>query len=68
MDIGLLLLFLASAALLFIAFRYGLVGGGGGVTFRKEQPTLYWLGVVVVGLSTVLAFVALVSSSLHQPH
>lgn len=64
MDIELLLIFLFSAALFFVALKYGIVGGGGGVTERRERPIAYWIGVAVTGLITIGALIALASSTL----
>jgi hypothetical protein len=48
-----------SASMLFIALKYGLVGGGGGVTSKQEQPILYWIGVAVAALLTLASLVVL---------
>jgi hypothetical protein len=53
--------FLLSATMLFVALKYGIVGGGGGVTSRKDKPILYWFGVAVVALMTGGALVIIVS-------
>jgi hypothetical protein len=50
---------LLSASMLFIALKYGLVGGGGGVTSKQERPILYWIGVAVTALLTLASLVVL---------
>ena len=62
MDIGLATIFVLSAAMVFVALRYGIVGGGGGVTKRQEQPVLFWLGVAIVTFIMLGARAALISS------
>lgn len=63
MDIVLFIGFLVSSAILFVALKYGIVGGGGRVTSRKENPISYWIGVGVVTLMTVGALIALISTA-----
>jgi cytochrome c biogenesis protein CcdA len=53
------LAFVLSASMLFIALKYGLVGGGGGVTSKQEQPIQYWIGVAVAALLTLASLVVL---------
>jgi hypothetical protein len=53
------LAFVLSATMLFIALKYRLVGGGGGVTSEQEQPILYWVGVAVAALLTLASLVVL---------
>ena len=62
MDIGLLILFIFSAALLFVALKYGIVGGGGRVTNKRENPVAYWIGVAVVSLMALGSLAAFVST------
>jgi hypothetical protein len=64
MDIGLALIFLLSAAMLFVALKYGIVGGGGTVTNRTDSPIVYWIGVAVVVLIALGSLAALVSEKL----
>ena len=55
------LLILAFSGLLAIALRYGFIGGGGGVSYRTEQPILFWIGVGVnlfILAALVVAFLA----------
>ena len=63
MDPILVVVSLGSAGLLYVALRYGIVGGGGGVSRRQEQPISYWIGVGVVSLVLVGALVALISTT-----
>ena len=52
------LLALATAALLFVALRYGVVGISGLATYRRETPLVYWMGV---GVLLVMLFGAVLS-------
>jgi hypothetical protein len=61
MVVKAVLTFLLSAALLFVALKYGFVGGGGGVTSRYDQPVLYWIGVAVTALIAFVSLVAFIS-------
>ena len=53
--------FALCAAMLFVALKYGLVGGGGRVTRKDENPILYWIGVSVAALLTLASLAALIS-------
>jgi hypothetical protein len=60
MDFMLLVVFLICAVLLYVALRYGVVGGGGGVSRREEQPVSYWIGIALLSFLTLVALIGLV--------
>jgi len=60
MDIVLLIVFVVSAAVLFTAFRYGIVGGAGGISRKRDNPFSYWVGVALAALLVLGSLVALV--------
>jgi len=60
MDFMLLVVFLICAVLLYVALRYGVVGGGGGVSRREEQPVSYWIGIALLSFLTLAALIGLV--------
>ena len=60
MEFMLLVVFLICAVLLYVALRYGVVGGGGGVSRREEQPVSYWIGIALLSFLTLVALIGLV--------
>jgi hypothetical protein len=58
----LVVIVLAGAGFLFIALRWGFVGGGGGVSYREKSPINFWLGVAVNVIIVVGALAALTDS------
>jgi len=54
-----LLLTAATAVLLFVALRYGVVGISGLATYRREIPVVYWAGVAVLVMMLVGATLSL---------
>lgn len=66
MDVKLLLGFLLSCALLFVAIKYGIVAGGGAASRRQKQPVSYWIGTTVLALSTIVELIVLISMTLRR--
>jgi hypothetical protein len=58
----LMLILIAAAVLLFIALRWGFVGGGGGVAYREKNPVNFWLGVALNAIILVGAVIGLTES------
>jgi hypothetical protein len=56
------LLILGVAGILLLALRYGCIGGGGGVTYRKDHPIAFWIGVVLNTFILAAALLVFVGS------
>ena len=49
---------------LFIAFKWRFIGGGGGGANRDKNPVNFWLGVGITGVFTLIAIVILIGTCL----
>ena len=56
------LLMLAAIGFLFVAYKWGLTGGGGGVAYKHKNPINFWLGVAINVLVVLGCIAALVDS------
>jgi|KBSMisStandDraft_5_1062788.scaffolds.fasta_scaffold205902_2 hypothetical protein len=52
------------AFVLFLALKYGTIGGAGAGAERNKQPFLFWLGVSMTALFEAVAIIILISIEL----
>ena len=56
-----------SGAILFVALRYGFIGGAGTGAYRKQNPINFWLGVGVTSLMFIGSIAVMVSTFITGP-
>ena len=61
-DAALILGILLGLVVLFIAFRWGTIGGGGAGADRDKNPINFWLGVTITGVFTLIAIAILIGN------
>jgi len=49
------------------AFKLGVIGGGGAGASRDKNPVLFWMGVSITSVFTVIAVCILIWTFIHQP-
>jgi hypothetical protein len=53
--------------LLFFALKFGTIGGSGAGAERDRNPILFWMGVTITALGTLLIIIVLIWTLLGVP-
>jgi hypothetical protein len=57
---SLILVVVLGSGILFFAFKWGFVGGGGAGAYREKNPFNFWLGVIITAACVLIAVIILI--------
>jgi hypothetical protein len=63
-----ILVILLGSGILFVAAKWGTIGGGGLGANRRENPTNFWLGFSMTAAAVFIAILVLIGSFVQPDH